>query len=127
MDFALLVMVGFLLPGMGSDAGASPSVLEAEVLEGSGSLDVTGTRAAPVRYALIHHAREQDQAAFAEWLRSHKSAEVSFITKDGTPHHGILSRLKYCFGRGLLIYADPVGLAEKDLVQLELPMSDMRP
>lgn len=124
MDFALLVMVGFLLPGMGSDAGASPSVLEAEVLEGSGSLDVVGTRAGTVRYALIHHAREQDRAAFAQWLRSHESAGVTISTKDGQPHQGVLSRLKHYFGRGLLIYADPIGLRDKDVLQVQLPVKD---
>jgi hypothetical protein len=30
-------------------------------------------------------------------------------------------RLKHCFGRGLLVYADQVDLAEKDIVRLELP------
>ena len=96
-------------------------VLEAEVLEGSGSLDVIGAQSGVVRYALIHHAREQDQPAFSQWLRSHESARVIFSVNEGQPHHGVLSRLKHCFGRGMLIYADPVGLHDKDLVRLELP------
>lgn len=125
--FALLVLVGMLFQGMGSDAGAGPRVLEAEVLEGSLSLDVVGARAGPIRYALIHHAHEQDQPAFSNWLRTHETASVTFSIKDGQPHQGVLSRLKHCFGRGLLIYTDPVGLAEKDLVRLELPMVDTKP
>ena len=123
----LFVLVVILVQGINSGAGAAPPFLDAEVLEGSGSLDLAGDRAGSVRYALIHHAREPDQAAFAEWLRSHKSAQVNFMTEDGTSHQGVLSRMKHCFGRGLLIYADPVGLAEKDSVRLELPMADMRP
>lgn len=123
------LVVGVLWMSLGSiDAVmAGPLVLEAEVLEGSDSLDVVGTRAGPVRYVLIHHAHEQDQSTVSHWLRSHETAGVTFSTKDGQHHRGVLSRLKHCFGRGLLIYADPVSLAEKDLVRLELPMVETKP
>jgi hypothetical protein len=100
--------------------------LEAEVLEGSDALQVPGRQAGPVRYAMVHHAHQQDRSALSEWLRSHESAVVTFSTKDGQSHQGVLRRLKHCFGRGLLIYADSVSLQEKDVVRLELPQEKER-
>ena len=55
----IAVVVAF---GMVRKVEAATLVLEAEVLEGSGSLDPAGAQAGPVRYALIHHARSCWQA-----------------------------------------------------------------
>lgn len=102
-------------------------VLEAEVLEGSGPVAVPGAATSPIRSAVVHHYQAQDQARLSIWLRRQSGSPVTFITKDGGTHRGVLNRLKHCFGRGLLIYADPVSLAEKDRMRLELPMTDTKP
>jgi len=125
------LVVGLLWVVLGSlnqaVARAEVLVLEAEVLEGSGPVAVPGTVTGPIRYAIVHHHQAQDQARLSIWLRSQSGSPVTFVTKDGGTHRGVLNRLKHCFGRGLLIYADPVGLAEKDLVRLELPTVDTKP
>ena len=93
-------------------------VVEAEVMEGSSDIELPG--ATHVRYAILHHKHQKDQASLAQWLRHHKDAHVSFQTRDGTSHPAVLQRLKDCFGRGLLLYADPVQLGTKDTIRLQL-------
>ncbi len=93
-------------------------VMEAEVMEGSSKIELPG--AAHVRYAILHHKHQRDQASLAQWLRHHKDAHVTFQTRDGTSHPAVLQRLKDCFGRGLLLYTDPVQLDAKDTIRLQL-------
>jgi len=100
---------------------AEPLRLEAEVLEGSGALALPGVASPEIRYALVHHKHERDQAVFAEWLRGHQSGVVSFVVSDGSTHQAILHRLKHCFGRGLLLYTDAISFPEKAVIRLELP------
>ncbi len=109
--------------GVGSPGtvGAGSLVLDGEVLEGSGSVAVPGLAPESVRYAVVHHYRAQDRSDLSAWLRSRGGSPVTFVTKDGRAHQGVLNRLKHCFGRGLLIFSDPVDLAEKEIVRLELP------
>jgi hypothetical protein len=97
-------------------------VVDAEVMEGSSDVELPG--AAHVRYAILHHKHQRDQASLAQWLRHHKDAHVSFQTRDGTSHAAVLQRLKDCFGRGLLLYSDPVQLAAKETIRLSLGASD---
>ncbi len=80
-----------------------------------------GSSLASVRYAILRHKHSVDRPSLSGWLRTHQYAMVNFVTKDGMPHQGILTRLKHCFGRGLLLYTDPVDLKEKGVIQLELP------
>jgi len=97
-------------------------VVEAEVMEASSDIELPG--AAHVRYAILHHKHERDQASLAQWLRHHKGARVSFQTRDGASHPAVLQRLKACFGRGLLLYADPVQLGTKETIRLSLAATD---
>jgi hypothetical protein len=97
---------------------AQALVLEAEVMEGSADIELAG--AEQVRYAIVHHKHQKDQASLAHWLRNHQDARVSFQTRDGTLHPAVLQRLKDCFGRGLLLYTAPVQLGAKDTIRLQL-------
>ena len=99
-------------------AQAQGLVLEGEIMEGSAAIELPG--AAHVRYAIVHHRYQEDQASLAEWLRHHSDPHVSFQTRDGTVHTAVLERLKDCFGRGLLLYTDPVQLEAKDTIRLQL-------
>ena len=116
-------LIGALMLGSTSSLWAGSLVLEAEVMESSAGVAVPGSGSAHVRTALLHHKHERDQAAFAQWLRGHQSGVVSFVVSDGSTHQAILHRLKHCFGRGLLLYADDVALAEKAVIRLELPLA----
>lgn len=118
---AVTVMVcGVWVERPGSSA-AGLLILDAEVLEGSLALEVSGLASESVHYAVVHHHMAQDQFDLSAWLRSRGGSPVTFVTKDGRSHQGVLNRLKHCFGRGLLIYSDRADLAEKELVRLELP------
>jgi hypothetical protein len=99
-------------------------ILEAEVLEGSADIMLPGLTHNQVRYVLVHHKHQKDQATLATWLRGHGDARVSFQTPDGTVHQAVLQRLKHCFGRGLLLYTDPVRLEAKAMIRLRLEAPD---
>lgn len=115
-----LVICGATL--LGPSASAQPVVtLEAEVLEGSEAIAVPGASTPGIHYAMLHHKHAEDQQTFSRWLRSHESAPVRFLTDDGASHQAVLRRLKHCFGRGLLLYADPVRLPAKAVIRLDLP------
>jgi len=94
--------------------------IEAEVLEGSEEFLVPGMHTLSVRYAIVHHAKQEDRAVLSNWLHSQDSLPVMFATRDGAAHRGVLRRLKHCFGRGLMVFTDPVRLAEKQVVRLSL-------
>jgi len=111
----LLWTLVFLVPACVQAQGL---LMEAEVMQGSSDIELPG--AAHVRYAILHHKHQKDQASLAHWLRNHQDARVSFQTGDGTPHPAVLQRLKDCFGRGLLLYTAPVQLGAKDTIWLQL-------
>lgn len=110
--------IGMLLLLFVVPARSEGPVLEAEVLEASQVVDVPG--AAQIRYLLLHHKHQKDQARLSNWLRRYGGAQMSFQTADGTAHPAVLQRLKHCFGRGLLLYSDAVDLKEKDVIQVTL-------
>lgn len=103
-------------------AQAQGLVVEAEVMEGSSDVELPS--GGHVRYAILHHKHEKDQANLAQWLRHNKDAHVSFQTRDGASHPAVLQRLKDCFGRGLLLYADAVKLRTKETIRLSLGTAD---
>jgi hypothetical protein len=115
MPRALMWTLVVLLPVWAQAQGLA---IEAEVMEGSTVIELPG--AVHVRYAILHHKNQEDQASLADWLRHHLDAHVSFQTRDGAAHPAILQRLKDCFGRGLLLYTDPVQLGAKDTIRLQL-------
>jgi hypothetical protein len=111
---------GMLVLLIAMSAQAQGLVLEAEVMEGSTEVALPGLAPNRVRYAVLHHKHQKDQASLAAWLQHHAGAHVSFETLDGAAHEAVLERLKHCFGRGLLLYTDSVRLKEKDVIRLRL-------
>ena len=124
-----LVILGLAgwCPGLLGPAWGGTLMMEAEVLEGSGAMAMPGAAPDPIRYAIVHHHRAQDQARLSTWLRTRSGSLVTFFTKDGVSHQAVLKRLKHCFGRGLLVYSDLVDLAEKDIVRLGLLVEETKP
>ena len=117
----------FLTLSLLGPAWGGTLMMEAEVLEGSGAMAMPGAAPDPIRYAIVHHHRAQDQARLSTWLRTRSGSLVTFFTKDGVSHQAVLKRLKHCFGRGLLVYSDLVDLAEKDIVRLGLLVEETKP
>lgn len=105
---------------MAMSAQAQEVLLDAEVMEGSPSIELPGVAGNEIRYAIVHHKQQKDQASFAAWLRRHSGARVSFVTPDGAAHQAVMHRLDHCFGRGLVLYTDPVQLKAKQVVRLRL-------
>jgi len=78
---------------VGTDqAGAEAPALAAEVLERSGPVPVAGLPSGALHFAIVHHRFPQDQARLSRWLRNQGGAPVTFVTKDGTAHQGVLAR-----------------------------------
>ena len=118
------VVIGILLLLLALPVRAGEEVLQAEVLEGSHAVEVPGAAHDEIRYLVLHHKQQKDQVRLSEWLRRHGGARMSFRTLDGAAHAAVLQRLKHCFGRGLLLYADAVDLQDKDVIELRLPTSE---
>lgn len=116
----LRALIGTLSILMVAAAQSQELILDAEVMEGSSAIELPGIAPKQVRYAIVHHKQQKDQARIAAWLRNHGGARVSFQTGDGKVHPAILQRLKDCFGRGLLLYTDPVRLQAKAVIRLQL-------
>jgi hypothetical protein len=116
--------VGALVVLIASSVHAKMLVLEAEVMEGSMDIVLPGPEPGRVRYAILHHKYQKDQPILSAWLRRHGGAHISFQTQDGTVHRAVLQRLKHCFGRGLLLYTDPVPLEAKTVILLRLETTD---
>ena len=113
-------IVGTLVLLIAASVQAQGLALEAEVMEATTDVALPALAPHQVRYLVLHHKHQQDQASLAAWLQHHGGAQVSFQTPDGTLHQAVLQRLKHCFGRGLLLYTDPVWLKEKDVIRLQL-------
>jgi len=114
------VVIGTLLLSMiGSAQGESPA-LEAEVLEASQVVAVPGAGSSQIRYLILHHKHQKDQARLSDWLHRYGGTQMTFQTRDGATHAAVLQRLKHCFGRGLLLYSDAVDFKEKDVIQVTL-------
>jgi hypothetical protein len=94
--------------------------LECKVLEISGPSAPSTNPLAAVRYVIVRHKNPDDRERLSAWLRMHSGAEVTFAAADGRPHRGVLRRLRMCFGRGLLIFADPVNLKEGETIVIDL-------
>jgi hypothetical protein len=120
----LRALVGTFVVLIAVSVQAQGLVLEAEVMEGSADIELSGLTPNQVRYVILHHKHQKDQASLAAWLRRHGAARVSFQTLDGTVHQAILQRLKHCFGRGLMLYTDPVRLEAKAVIRLRLEEGD---
>jgi hypothetical protein len=105
-------------------ARAQELIIEGEVMEGSPAIEVPGFASGQIRYAIVHHKHQKDQASFASWLRRSSGAQIAFETLDGTAHRALIRRLDHCFGRGLLLYSDPVELRAKGVILLRLGQAD---
>ena len=117
MKRAVIATLLFLLT---APVRAETLAMEAEVLEASRVVDVPGATTTQVRYLVLHHKHQKDQAHLSDWLHRYAGARMTFQTRDGTAHPAVLERLKHCFGRGLLLYSDAVDLKEKDVIQVTL-------
>ncbi|MBW2126540.1 MAG: hypothetical protein JRH08_12775, partial [Deltaproteobacteria bacterium] len=97
-----LVLVVLLFPAGISPALAQDTIhLPCEVLEVSPHFQIDSSALKPVHYLLIHHANASDRVRLSRWLKSHTGAEVTFVV-NREEYHGVLCRMAYCFGRGLL-------------------------
>jgi hypothetical protein len=72
---------------------------------------------------VIFHQRDKaDGPRLGELLRAYSGAEIEFETRDGQCHRATVTRIKSCFGRGLLIFrADEARLTEKEDFVLRVP------
>ena len=96
--------------------------LPCEVLEVSPHFQIDSSALKPIHYLLIHHANASDRVRLSKWLKTNSGSQVTFLIKD-KKYKGVLCRMAHCFGRGLLIFAEPVEVKPRDIVELVLPSS----
>jgi len=90
-----------------------------EVMEVSKPFESSSSKLNGVRYILLHQAHSEDREILSKWLKAHSGTEVTFIVNQKA-YKGILFRLAYCFGRGMLIYADDVRPEKRDIIEVIL-------
>jgi len=118
-----LVLVALLFLAVISPALAQDTIhLPCEVLEVSPNFQIDSSALKPIHYLLIHHANASDRVRLSKWLKTNSGSQVTFLIKD-KKYKGVLCRMAHCFGRGLLIFAEPVEVKPRDIVELVLPSS----
>lgn len=118
-----LVLVVLLFLAVISPALAQDTIhLPCEVLEVSPNFQIDSSALKPIHYLLIHHANASDRVRLSKWLKTNSGSQVTFLIKD-KKYKGVLCRMAHCFGRGLLIFAEPVEVKPRDIVELVLPSS----
>ncbi|RLC29596.1 MAG: hypothetical protein DRH37_07195 [Deltaproteobacteria bacterium] len=108
-----------LLPALPGIAGQALKI-PCEVLETSGSFNTNSNAFKGMHYMLVHQANAADRETLSTWLKAHSGTEIRFIVRE-KKYPGILCRMAYCFGRGLLLYTDKVTVADKDIIEVILP------
>jgi len=114
---ALLALVSLVSQLHAQDR--NPMRLECEVLEISNPYRGESKDLSAIGYALVRHKNQADRRRLSEWLRTESGADVVFTAGDGSPHRGALRRLRMCFGRGLLMFTEPVKLREGDVLIID--------
>ena len=111
-------MIWFLLqlflPVWASSAGVG---IQCEVLDAASPSKAYRGELKGIHYILVHHAREEDRQRLSELLRGHSGEEVVFIFK-GRRYRGVIFRLPYCFGRGLILHTNPLDVKRKDSIEV---------
>ena len=115
---AVLLLSAWTSPALAQDTIHLPS----EVLEVSPNFQIDSSALKPIHYLLIHHANASDRVRLSKWLKTNSGSQVTFLIKD-KKYKGVLCRMAHCFGRGLLIFAEPVEVKPRDIVELVLPSS----
>jgi hypothetical protein len=116
---AIMAMLAALSSARGGAQSGELTKLECEVLEISGPSTSSAEPLAAIHYAIVRHKNADDRERFSAWLRTHSGTEVAFAAADGHAHRGVLRRLRMCFGRGLLIFAEPVQLEEGKTIVID--------
>jgi len=118
---AVVVLFIFIIAFTVSTVNAENTVtIAGEVFESAGPIQLNGSRLNGIRFSLLRHANAADRQKLSEWLKRHRQAEVQFVV-DGSKYNGVLCRLAYCFGRGLLLYDADITIRKNDIINLVLP------
>ena len=114
----VLLSLACICPAMAED----PIRMPCEVMEVSPAFQTQFSRLKDIHYLIIHHANAADRTTLSTWLKAHSGAEVIFVVNEKR-YRGVLCRMAHCFGRGLLIYTDPVKVSRRDIIEVVLPLS----
>ena len=94
-------------------------MIPCEVMEASKPFSASSSKLTGIRYILLHHAHSEDREILSKWLKTYSGTEVTFIVNQ-KEHKGVLFRLAYCFGRGLLIYEGDAEPGKRDIIKVIL-------
>jgi hypothetical protein len=86
------------------------------------ALEVHTSEQPAVTLVIFHQREKKDSERLGALLREYAQGPVEFQTADGAWHSATVTRLRTCFGRGLLLFpAGSARLAEKDVFVLRFP------
>ena len=120
----LRLIVGVLLLSAWATPALAQDIIQlpCEVLEVSPNFQIDSSALKPIHYLLIHHANASDRVTLSKWLKTNSGSQVTFVIND-KKYKGVLCRMAHCFGRGLLVFAAPIKVKPRDIVELILPFS----
>jgi hypothetical protein len=86
------------------------------------ALEVHTSEQPSVTVVIFHQREKEDSERLGALLREYAQTPVEFQTADGAWHNATVTRLRTCFGRGMLLFpAGSARLAEKDTFVLKFP------
>ncbi len=66
--------------------------------------------------ALVHQQNAGGRDLFGQWLRTHTKAVIRVRTATGFEARATIFRVRMCFGRGLILFDEPIRLRESDVL-----------
>lgn len=84
------------------------------------ALEVHTSEQPAVTFVIFHQREKKDSERLGALLREYAQTPVEFQTADGAWHNATVTRLKSCFGRGMLLFpAGSARLGEKEVFVLK--------
>jgi len=87
---------------VGRVAKPDPRAIVCRILESHTDPDLE------ITVAVFHQARKEDQKRLADFLRANDGEDVEVRGASGDWQDATLFRMKFCFGRGLLLLDNPI-------------------
>jgi len=66
------------------------------------------------RAVLVNQVSRDDRDAFATWLQSRPESRVRVHATNGVERAATIFRVRMCFGRGLILFDQPIRIRERE-------------
>jgi hypothetical protein len=67
---------------------------------------------------LVNHAEPAERDRFARWLQTHPKSVIQVRSGAGQNASATVFRVRMCFGRGLILFDQPIAVREGDVLTM---------